>query len=303
MSGWGLGEWGSSPWGTGDAGEIGTPPVITFVDPVEDQANVSRSKPITFSVTDDAGAQLGTLCASVSGVEYIRGGVAQNGASIEVTANAGNGFDVVLTLPAPLPNLSRQSITVLVRDADEQESTSTIFFTVGVGPRLVSVVNAGPGLLVANFNRPMRIDSTFTFAPNWVITPVTFGAPAITVVEVVGSTLDPDSAILRIEGGGSTYQLDVLPPVVDLNGDQLEDGYFSVEFDLVFEDEPVDTIRLFDSIFGPLGITQRAVKRRTVDQHTADRSLAVALDEQFRLRFQQLDDTSARSGREGIRRT
>ena len=303
MSGWGSGEWGASPWGTGDDAGPGAAPVVTFVDPVSGQANVSRSKPLTFSVTDDVSAVFSTLRVTVSGVEYITGGVAVNGASLVATANDGNGFDVVLTLPNLFPNLSQQSITVLVRDSNDLETASSIFFTVGAGTRLLSVTNVSPGLLAVNFSRPMRIDSTFLFEGNWLITPITTGASAITVKEVVGSTLDPDGAFLRIEGGGSTYQLSVLPPVVDSDGLPLEDGFRTTQFDILFEDEPADIIRLFDSIYGPLGITQRRVTRRTVDQHTADRSLALALDEQFRLRFQQLDNTVARTGREGIRRT
>lgn len=303
MSGWGSGEWGASPWGTGEEADVGQGPQVTFLDPVSDQANVSRSRPLTFSVTDDVSVLRGTLRVSVSGVEYITGGAPSNGATFEIVANDGNGFDVTLTLPTLFANLSRQSITVVVRDSDDNETVETIYFTVGVGPRVISAVNASPGLVVVNFNRPMQLDGAFNFEGNWTITPVTPEAPEITVKEVVSSSLDPDSAILRIEGGGSVYLVEVGEPITDQDGQPLEVGFTTAQFDLVFEDEPADTIRLFNSIFGPLGITERASVRRTVDQHTADRSLAVALDEQFRLRFQQLDNTAARNGREGIRRT
>ena len=302
MSGWGSGSWGSSPWGTGVLAD-GDGPIVTFVDPVADQTGVSRTKSLTFSVTDDTGSRLGSLRVSVSGTEYITGGSAVNGATATIVANAGNGFDVTLSLPEPFANLSRQSLTVIITDDDDQTTSATIFFVVGVGPRLISAVNVAPGLLVANFNRPMRLGSTFEFEGNWKITPVLPDTSPITVNEVVSSTIDPDSAILRISGGGSPYILTVGEPVVDATGEPLEEGFNSVQFELIFEEEPVDTIRLFDSIFGPLGITQRRVKRRTVDRHTADRSLAVALDEQLRLRFQQVGSSAARDGREGIRRT
>lgn len=299
--GWGSGEWGSSQWGLGSIPPVSLP-TITPLDPLENGVDVPQSKRISIRLTDNTGVVLSSLTLSVSGIIYVLGGVAQNGATFTTTANDGNGFDIELSLPDPMPLGTRQEVAVLVRDSESNEATKNYFFTVGIGPRLINVRNPQPGVLAAYFNRPMRIDSAFLFAPNWVVEAVTPGASPVAITEVMANPGKPDIAFLKYEGGGSDYRLTVLR-LLSQEGDEMQLGHNSVVFELIFGAEDDPTIRLFDTIFGPIGTSQRLRQIRTLDDHVVNRSIAIGMDEQFRLRFAALDQTTVRSGVPGKRRT
>lgn len=300
--GWGTEGWGSSPWGGKTPPDI-QPPSIIPIDPRIDQVAVAQTKPLCISLADNVSVNLATLQLSVSGVNWIIGGVAVNGATLLSLANSQNGFDILVSPPAAYPLGSRQSVFVRVADTAGTFTDLLYHFRVGVGPRLLTVRNPVPNLLLAHFNRPMSLDDAFRFVPNWVVEPVSEGAVPLIITDVSSTTTQPDVALLRYTGGGSEYELSVLSSVVSQESDPLERGFNSVVFDILFPEEDVGTVRLFDSVFGPLGISQRIATRRSMDEHTADRSLALALDEQFRLRFQQLDDTVGRDGKPGKSRT
>jgi hypothetical protein len=155
--------------------------------------------------------------------------------------------------------------------------------------------------LVAYFNQPMAIDGTFLFAPNWPVEPVDNAVP-LTITSVMASSRKPDVALLRYTGGGSEYELTVLR-VLSQAGDPLQPGYNSVVFEILFGEEEEPTIRLFDTVFGPIGTSQRLLQYRTMDDHVKDRSIAIGMDEQLRLRFAAMDATTVRDGLPGGRRT
>lgn len=301
--GWGSGKWGSSQWGFGNEPPIPIPPTITPVEPLPNQSGVAQSKPICFSLSDDVGISIGTLQVSVGGEVWVVGGVPLNGVVMTATLNGQHGYDIELVPPGLYPASSRQEVSIYVRDAQQAEAAKSYFFNVGVGPRLLLVRNPRPNLLLAHFNMPMRIDDNFSFIPNWRITPVSEGAAPLTITEISATATQPDVAHIKYTGGGSVYDLTALSSILSQDGDPLEDGFNAVVFEILFGEEDQGTVRLFDSVFGPLGITQRVATRRSFDEHTADRSLALALDEQFRLRFQQLDNTVGRDGKPGKLRT
>lgn len=281
---------------------MSTFPNIVPVAPLADQVAVPQSSPISICLTDDSGIDLTSLRVTVGAEIYVLAGVEQNGATLETEINDGNGFNIEITLPAPMPRGSRQEVTVLVSDDASNETELGYFFSVGVGPRLISVVNPMPGVLVASFNEAMSLDGAFLAAPSWRVEAITPGAPPIVVTDVFADPSGPNTAVLHHTGGGSTYELMVLG-LVSQAGDPVEDGQNRAIFDLVFGAEDDPTIRLFDTIFGPIGISQRPRLRRTMDDHVINRSIALGMDEQFRLRFQTLDGTSGRDGRSGTRRT
>ena len=301
--GWGSNSWGSTPWGTGTSLPVPVPPQIIPVDPRVDQVGVAETKPLCIATTDDVAVSRATIQLSVNGVNWVIGGVAVNGAVLEITPNNRLGFDLLVSPPEAYLAGSRQEVSVRVGDVQGAFTDLQYAFCVGVGPRLLKVRNPVPGTLLAHFNRPMRLDPAFTFVPNWKIEAVSPDAAPLTITKVLTTTTQSDVAHLRYSGGGSEYKLSVLSSIVSQNGDPLERGFNSVVFDILFPEEDAGTVRLFDSVFGPLGISQRVATRRSMDEHTADRSLALALDEQFRLRFQQLDDTVGRDGKPGTRRT
>ena len=303
QEGWGSGKWGSSRWGFGDEPPTPVPPKIFAIDPREDQTGVPQSKPLCITLTDDIGISISTLKVSVAGTNWVLGGVAVNGAVMNKVANSEKGFDIEVIPPAPYVNGSRHEVAVYVQDVNEAEASRTYYFSVGIGPRLVSVRNPQPNLLLAHFNRPMLINDAFRFVDNWVVTGVSEGAVPLIITEVSGTSIQPDVAHIRYSGGGSEYELSVLNSVESQDGDILEQGFNTALFDILFGEEDAGVVRLFDSVFGPLGISQRIATRRTIDEHTADRSLALALDEQLRLKFQQLDNTVGRDGKPGKLRT
>jgi hypothetical protein len=219
------------------------------------------------------------------------------------TPNAQRGYDVSLSPPSAYPLQSRQEVTIYIKDAQNESTVLVYFFNVGVGPRMIGVRNPRPNLLLVHFNVPMMLDEAFFFPKNWLLTAESEGAAPIEITEVLSTYTQPDVALVRYTGGGSEYRITALQSILSQEGDPLERGFNSYVFELVYGDEEEPTVRLFDSVFGPLGISQRVARRRTMDEHTADRSLALALDEQFRLRFQQLDATVGRDGKPGKLRT
>jgi hypothetical protein len=297
---WGGDEWGETSWGGLRGG--GSAPVITPLEPADGAVGVPQLRPISIRLTDDVQVAPSTLSVVVAGLIWVMGGVAVNGSTIEWTANAGHGFDVVLTPPAPYPIGSLQEVLVVVSDSDGNMSSELYSFLVGTGLRMLAVRNPFENMLMAYFNRPMKLDESFFMPAHWLITPISAGAKPLKVTEVTARDGRPDVAHLRYEGGGSTYLLTAIN-LVDEHGNGFERGYDSKQFEILFGDQEDPTVRLFNSIWGPLGISQRARTRRTIDDHVANRSLALALDEQFRIRMQRLDATAGRDGRPGKRRT
>lgn len=299
MNGWDRGP-GFTPWGFSPTAIPVGPSIIFPLDPHDEEAGVSQRAQLNVRLADDEDVELNSLRVDVNGTIWVVGGVAQNGAAIESSANDYNGYDVVLTPPASYPLGSRQEVTVSVLDNDSNATSLTYHFVVGFGCRLVHVVNPFEGVLRAYFNRAMRIDSAFLSPKNWTITPLSVGAAPLEVTAVYATLGQPDVAQLHYMGGGSTYELSVIS-VVSLEGDPLEES--TAQFEIMFGDEEIPQVRFFNSIYGPLGISQRVRTRRSMDDHVAGRSIAFALDEQLRLRLQQLDGTAGRDGRPGKRRT
>lgn len=299
--GWGRGIWGTSQWGSGITIPP-APPRIIPIAPEPDQTGVPQSRPITISFTDETQVAPSSLYIAVTGNTYVQGGVAINGATLEVEANAYNGFDVELKLPSRYPLGSRQEVVVAVQDVDGDRSDLVYYFRVGIGPRLLNVLNPMPGVLLAHFNEPMLQDEAFLTPGNWPVEGVSSDAVPLTITEVFAHANNAHTATLHYEGGGSTYELTVLN-VISQDGDPLELGYNSAIFELRYGAEADPVIRLFDTIFGPVGISQREITRRTIDDHVVNRSLAIGMDQQFRLRYQSLDGTAGRDGRPGIKRT
>lgn len=303
MAGWGSGKEGSSRWGVGDEPSAGSGPVITPIDPSENESGIGRTRPLSIRITDDTAAiDPATIFVAVNGIQLVRGGVAVNGSTYTYTANQLNGFDIVVTPPAPFDAPSHPDVQIVASNAVAQTAVKVYSFTVGVGPRLIAVRNPSPGVLLADFNVTMNLDRTFVDEGNWTTAIVTDGAQPLIITKVSASSLYPARATLEYTGGGSFYDLTVYN-ITSKDGEVLEPGWNTVRFELTYGEEDEPQIRLFNSIFGPIGIAQREVSRRDIERHTANRSLAIGLDEQLRLRFQQIDGTAGRDGRPGALRS
>ena len=301
--GWGGGDWGETPWGSGEViPPVVIVPLITPLDPVDGDVAVPQHKVMNIRITDDVGVVGSSMRVSVNGIDFVLYGAAVGGASLVQTVNAGNGFDLEITSALAFDYGSEQEVFVSATNVDGNPASLTYRFYVGVGLRILQVRNPMENVLLAHFNKSMKLDTDFYAIGNWVVTPVTEGAAPIEIVEITSNARQPDQAHLRYTGGGSTYLLTVYN-VMSQAGESIEHGYNSIEFDLIYGAEETPTVRLFDSVYGPLGISQQTRRRRTMDDHTSDRAVALALDEQFRLRLQQLDGTIGRTGKPGIRRT
>jgi hypothetical protein len=192
-------------------------------------------------------------------------------------------------------------VTVAVRDDHGNLADLAYAFHVGVGLRMIGVRNPAPNVLVAYFNRPLRQDAALRFAPNWVITPASAGAAPLAVVEVLTNTTHANAVTLRYRGGGSVYRL-TASQVEDASGGQIDPDFNSSLFDIRFGDEPAPTVRLFDTVTGPIGLVHQVGLRRTMDGHVIGRSIALGMNEQFRLQAQNLDGSAGRDGRPGKNR-
>jgi hypothetical protein len=297
----GKSKWGDSHWGSGVIPPPG-PPVITPLSPVDSETDVSQSAPIFIRFTDDSFVDQATLSISVGPTVYVLGGSAQNGALLFVTLNDGNGFDVELRLPSPYPIGVQQEVVVYVRDDNSEASELIYRFSVGVGVRLLQVRNPEPRILVAYYNRPVLQNASLRFVPNWIIEPISAGAAELEITEVLSNSNYPSMVTLRYIGGGSTYKL-TNTQIFDSAGNPIDPDFNSALFEILFGDEPDPSVRLFDTIYGPIGISQRFRLRRTMDDHVVGRSLALGMDEQFRLRMANLDGSAGLDGRPGKNRT
>jgi hypothetical protein len=277
-------------------------PTITAIDPEEGEAGVAPSTNISIRVTDKTEVDVSTLLLSVSGITYVRDGVAINGASLTSAPNAQNGFDAQVDLPDQLAIGIIHDVNATVINTLLEQSIKQYTFQVGGTPRLLQVRNPCEGVLIAFFSQAMRHNSEFLSPANWKIVPISEGAKPLTVFEVVANSTQPDQAILRYRGGGSTYEITTFG-LVGASGQTIEVGFDSVLFDIIFDEQEVPTIRLFDTVFGVVGVSQFVATRRTMDGHVAGRSIALGLDEQFRLKLQTLDGSAGRTGKPGIRRT
>ena len=300
--GYGSGLWGTSQWGVGTIPPTPPAPIIIPLDPLEEATGVAQLQPINFRLTDEVGISLATLKVSVGVDNWVIGGVPQNGVEMTAVLNDLNGYDIELKPPAPYQIGSRLAVSVFVKDVEDVGASKTYHFNVGVGVRMIQVKNSIDGLLVVHFNKAMLLNGEFFSIGNWIISPVSEGAADLSVIEIVASQSEPHVAYLRHTGGGSTYTLTAVG-ILGADGSPIEDGFESVEFEIDFDEEEAPSVRLFDSVFGPLGISRRSRLRRTMDEFSANRSISLALDEQFRLRFQQLDNTVGRDGKDGKLRT
>jgi hypothetical protein len=299
--GWGHAVQGNSPWGSGIIPPPG-PPAIEPLSPLDEESGVSQSAPLFIRFTDNEGVNPATLSISVGPTVYVFGGVVQNGATMQVVANDGNGFDIELTVPVLFALNSRQEVVVFVRDYGGESAEIVYHFNVGIGLRLLQVKNPSPNILVAHYNRPLRQSAALRFAPNWIVTPVSDGAAPLEIVEGLTNSNNTDVVTLRYAGGGSTYRL-TNESVIDSSGNQIDPLFNNALFEILYGDEPAPSVRLFNTIYGPIGISQRLRLRRTMDDHVVGRSISLGMNEQFRLRMNNLDGSAGRDGRPGKNRT
>lgn len=183
-------------------------------------------------------------------------------------------------------------------------ATLTYTFQTGVSVRLISVDNPREGFLVARFNVPMRVDDAFRYAPNWVVTAVTPGALPIEVYAVKADPSHSAMATLRYTGGSPGTYLLTVNNTQSIAGDMLIDPFNQASFVLAYATQQDSVIQLFQTIYGTLGLEKRKVTRRSVEQMVINRSIAMGMDEQMRLRLQAIQGTGLpESGGPGARRT
>lgn len=297
--GWGGGPWGISTWGPGIPH---SPPTITPITPLPDETGVPQSLPLRISFTDESQVIFNFIRITIGGVIYFSGGVALNGANVTTEVNAGNGFDFEVRTPEKYPIRSRQEVTVYAVNFNDEISELVYYFSVGIEPKLISVSNPSPGILLAHFNEPMLHDAIFLSPSSWTAEATTSSTIEIEITNVYANPTHAGTAVLHYVGGGGIYELTVNGVSSSIGG-VVEKGNNTAIFELIYGDEEIPSIRLFDTIFGPVGISQRTLNRRTMDDHVSNRSIAIGMDEQFRLRLQNLDGSARQDSRPGIRRT
>lgn len=290
---WGRSSWGRSAWGSPDDG-----PWVNPLSPVRGQRGVPATDTISIDICDRVEIDQTGFTLSVSDVTYVLNGVAQNEATVVYTPNDCNGVTATITLPSSFSNGDTPTVFVQATNHEGIIVKDNYSFAVGYGLRITGIDNPFDGSLVVNFNEPLVQNEAYFVPGNWVVTPVSPGAKPLSIVSVTGSAVTPQTAILRYVGGGSEYQLQVFN-IEGLYGTPFEYLGDIALFEIIFGTQDAFDVTLFDTIFGPMGLAKRTITRRTMDGHTADLALALALDEQIRLRRQILDNTAGRDGRPG----
>jgi len=282
-----------------------TGPEIVPESPLADAIEVGVYSPIRLAIGDGTGVDLATVELYVDGVQVYASSAAQSGATVAVTVNTGNGYDFEVQLAGAMSAGSVHIVTVYASDTLAQGSTFLYSFYTGISPRLVAVDNPVEGVLIPRFNEPMTQDATFTLLTNYTVTPQG-SAEALVLLAVEASTTLPDAATLTFEGGtyGGTYELTVIG-VTDLLGTSIDTLNNTATFTLPLPTEAnISRVHLFDTVWGPMGMTQRVIKRRTVDNLVVGRSIAMAVEEQLTIRLKRLGAAIPyRGGKEGKNRT
>jgi hypothetical protein len=170
-----------------------------------------------------------------------------------------------------------------------------------ISARLISAQNPADGVIVARFNRAMLQDVALGSLQSWGCVPASDTALPIALTEVVLTAAYPEMALLRYVQGAGDYTLSVAG-VVARDGVAVNPGFASVPLTVTRPGDVDPTVRLFDSVWGPLGIAQGASLRRTVDQLVANRALALGVNQQLQQRLAASGPSAGRDGRPGLGR-
>lgn len=169
-------------------------------------------------------------------------------------------------------------------------------------PRLVAADNVADGILLIRFSRSMLQDDGFRDLGNYTINPLN-ESPPLTFTQITTNGTQLNLATASFLGGPGTYEL-IVNGVFDLNGQLIDQAANRVEFTVTragIEEGPA--VHLFDTVFGPMGLTQQRVTRRTVERAVVNRAIDVALKEQLDQRLESLGASiPLRSGKDGGRR-
>ena len=168
-------------------------------------------------------------------------------------------------------------------------------------PRLISATNPSDGVIVTRFNRAMLEDAALHSVESWSLASASADSLPATLTEVLLNPAYPEMALLRYTEGGGDYTLSVAG-VRAFDGTPVAPAYARVPLTISRPGEVEMTVRLFDSVWGPLGIAQRASRRRTVEQLVANRALALGVNQQLAQRLSSTGTTAGRDGRPGLGR-
>lgn len=168
--------------------------------------------------------------------------------------------------------------------------------------RLISAMNPADGVIVARFNRAILQDVALASPESWSLQPDSDASLPVSLSEVVLATAYPEMALLRYDQGSGDYTL-LVAGVRAPDGAAVDPAYASVPLAITHPGDIDTTVRLFDSVWGPLGIAQRASRRRTVEQLVANRALALGVNRQLAQRLSASGPTAGRDGRPGLGRT
>ena len=151
------------------------------------------------------------------------------------------------------------------------------------GFRLLSISNPADGVLLARFNRQLSPGEAGA-AGKWSVAPATTGAD-IALLDVAFADVDRRNVlVISYSGGNRVDYIASTNGIVDVTGAHLEDGYSTCTFTLSYPSLPLPRITLFDTVWGPVGLAQRLIERRTIDQTVINRALALGTNQQIQLR-------------------
>jgi hypothetical protein len=153
---------------------------------------------------------------------------------------------------------------------------------------------------VARFNQAMLQDAALGSPQSWRLEAVSENALAISVTAMVLAPAHPALVLLRTDGGAGDYVLSVAGARA-ADGVAIDPAFASVPVAIARAGDAEMTVRLFDSVWGPLGVAQRPTRRRTVDQLVANRALALGVQQQLAQRL-GLGGSAGGDGRPGARR-
>jgi len=169
--------------------------------------------------------------------------------------------------------------------------------------RLLAASNPTDGVLVARFSVPMRRDTALTSLGSWrCVATAPFALPIELTEVVAGGPANAATVLVRYQGGGVECTLSA-SGLVSIEGVPLDPGFASITIPILRPGDLEPTVRLFDTVWGPVGMSQRASLRRSVDQLVANRALAAAVNQQLQQRLASSDGTAGRDGRPGTRRS
>jgi hypothetical protein len=260
---------------------------------------------IDFSTKDDTQVEQTSINCTVNDIDAIINGVFQtgwDGAGSSISANAFNGYDVVIE---PTSDLALAKYNVLASCEDTGGAPASLpwyfivydfaqprdrrdYIGIGVPPFMISITNPRSGILIVEFVEEMENDVALNSATSYEAIPIGDSPPIhfTNATRLTGVTVQ-----LSFVGGGSPYIL-TITGLMDIAGNYADPRSLPFELEWPSVDELATGDRIFfDTDLGSVELLVHSLSRRRIEDLTIQRAKNLGTSAQLSLISKALKDS------------